>query len=229
MLVLFGNRNNANTTFTMPIVTGDNAPDITLTPTFRPRTRTSPTPNRRRPAVVRGANVPLRRGPGSHYHLNRRVTRGTQVTIIHLGRNNWRYVQLSNGTRGWMQSSQLTAFTTNGVISNPNVRVLGRQGNWSRVLVGNQVGWIQNARLRANNPTSRVAWHGVDLYRVPYGRRVTGVSRGTRVSVLSEVGFRGTYRQNGWRGMSNGRWNRSWSRVRLPNGRTGWVLASSFD
>jgi len=292
----FGNRNSARTTFRMPNHSATwNPSNVTLTPTFRQRVATSPTINRRLPAVVRNANVPLRRGPGANFHLSQRIGRGTTVTILHHGRNNWRYVQITGGRRGWIQANQLTQVRTSGIITRPNVsfrrgpglsgnsnrqirrvalnttvtilgttrdlrwtqiqignttgwvesrhvgettqagrtnqriafrrgpgtnfgtirtlnnntnlRILGRQGNWSRVRVGNTTGWIQTSRVRVNTPTQRVtgSW-GATLYRGPQVLRADSsrLNGGTRVTVLARY--------------------RNWSRVRLGNGRTGWVL-----
>jgi len=120
--------------------------------------------------IVRAARVPLRAGANSGrtiMHLNR------NATIIILGTNgnrSWTQVRVGRRT-GWVRTSQIRAATpsartrtqlqlrqgpgasfarlaNNRVNRNARVIIIGRQGNWSHIRIGNRTGWVQTNQLR---------------------------------------------------------------------------------
>jgi len=220
--VRFSNARSATTTITMP------SRNATVRAVFVPRVAANPASNIRRSGTIRNANVPLRRGPGGAYHLNRRLRRGQQITVLNNGRNGWRFVQVgTSGVRGWVRSNQIAEITTAGIVignrvpmrtsansgttlarlnRNTTITILGvnANGRWTQVRVGRQTGWVQTSGIRTT-PFARTR-RQVQLRRGPshsFSRPVNSrVNQNVRVIVLARQG--------------------NWSRIRVGN-RIGWV------
>ena len=172
----FGNRNRANTTFTMPM----SGVNVTLTPIFRRRRAANLSTNFSQRAFVRSGNTAFRSGPGNRYYLNGRLPIGTEIRVRNLGRNGWRFVEVRSGSRrgqrGWVPTSRLsvvrseaavirdrapfrrgpgTSGTANRVISRlpmgRMVNILGTtaNGGWTLIQNGQRQGWIRSNQLRA--------------------------------------------------------------------------------
>jgi len=99
--VTITNRTNRTTaSFRMPASGAVNVRAV-----YERRTAPNPRANRRQRMYLRNATA-FRRGPGNSYHLQGSRARGTRATVLHNGRNGWRFVQIGN-TRGWVRSNQL--------------------------------------------------------------------------------------------------------------------------
>ena len=223
--VTFANARSATTTMTMP------ARNATVTATFVRRTAANPTINRRRPGVIRNVNVPLRRGPGTAYHLNRRLPRGQQITVLNNGRNGWRFVQVGTGNvRGWIQTSQITEITSFGIVTGTNVpmragvnsgaimtrlsrnasiTILGTNGNrtWTQVRTGSRTGWVRTNQIRTLNRPGRTT-------RRIAMRRGPGTTFGTVRTLNNNTTLQVLGRQG------------NWMRIRAGN-QTGWVQTNA--
>ena len=109
----------------------------------------------------------LRREPNSASSSVRSLSRNARIHII-ANHGNWTQIRAGNHT-GWVRTNAIqtahisararrqTAFRTRPssgasrirtVNQNAQITVLGRHGNWSRVRIGNQFGWIRTSDIR---------------------------------------------------------------------------------
>jgi len=127
--------------------------------------------------AVMNHSVPLRSGPSANHASLGNLTRGTRVTVVGTSANGqWTRIRVGNNT-GWVNSTRLNdlrLFATStaavplrgGAGSNfaqigsvprgANLRFLGQSGDWARVQVGSNVGWIRTERMSAVVQTRRV-------------------------------------------------------------------------
>ena len=179
--------------------------------------------------IVTDTRVPMRAGVNSGATLNH-LNRNANITILGTNANrSWTQVRTSNQT-GWVRTNQIrtivqpgrtryrTAFrrgpgtgfgTIRTLRNNTSFQVLGRRGNWLRVRIGNQTGWIGRSAARSI-PAARTR-HQAHLRQGPgnsFARTSSNsIGRNARVTVLA--------RQGGW------------SRIRVGN-RTGWVRTNQL-
>ena len=121
-------------------------------------------------ATVRNNRVALRARANGGATLTR-LRRNVNVTILATNANrSWTQIRVGHRT-GWVRTNQLRTVTPSartrrqinlqtgpgsnfGRISNSRVnrnarvRVLGRQGNWSRIRIGSRTGWVRTNQLR---------------------------------------------------------------------------------
>jgi uncharacterized protein YgiM (DUF1202 family) len=119
---------------------------------------------------VRRNNVRLRARVNGGSTLTR-LSRNTNITILATNANrSWTQIRVGRRT-GWVRTNEIRTVTPSArtrrqiqlrqgpgssfsrisnsrVNQNTRVRVLGRQGSWSRVRVGNRTGWVQTNQLR---------------------------------------------------------------------------------
>ena len=192
-----------------------------------PRVAANPTVNMRRTGIIRNNTVALRRGPGAAYQFTRNLSRGQQVTILNLGRANWRFVQVGSGNvRGWVQMSQITETTTFGIVTgdrvplragansgaqltrlrrNASLTILGTNasGNWTQVRAGSRTGWVQTRQIRTITQPRRTR-RRIALRQGP----------GSNFGTIRTLSNRASIQVLGRQG--------NWVQVRAGN-RTGWV------
>jgi uncharacterized protein YgiM (DUF1202 family) len=120
--------------------------------------------------TVRVNNVRLRARANGGSTLTR-LSRNANITILATNANrSWTQIRVGRRT-GWVRTSQIRTITPTSrtrrqiqllqgpgssfsrisnsrVNQNARVRVLGRQGNWSRVRIGNRTGWVRTNQLR---------------------------------------------------------------------------------
>ena len=185
-----------------------------------------------RSGITRNSNVRLRAGAGTNHEVIRTLSRGTNVMM--LGRSgNWTRVRIGS-QEGWISTRLITPISRPGVTRGSvnlrrgagtnhdlirtvsrgiNVTILGRSsnGNWTRVRVGSQTGWM-STRLVATVTRPAVTVASSTALRTGNGTNYSPVrtlSRGTNVTIL---------------GVSS---TGNWTRVRVGFQR-GWVRTQSI-
>ena len=120
--------------------------------------------------TVRARRVPMRAGANRGRTL-RHLDRNTNIIILGTNANrSWTQVRVGRRT-GWVRTSGIRTVTpsararrqlqlrqgpgtsfarpaNNQVNRNVRVTIIGRQGNWSRIRIGNRTGWVQTSGLR---------------------------------------------------------------------------------
>lgn len=61
---------------------------------------------------INGSGVRLRKGPGTSYDIIKELSYGTTLTILEKTSSSWYYVQLSDGTKGYVSSDYVDSRTT---------------------------------------------------------------------------------------------------------------------
>lgn len=147
--------------------------------------------------IVSGLNV--RAGPGMGYGVRTVIPKGTTVTII-VRWNRWTKIQTPSGVVGWVVNYGITRPGGSVQSSSQKVQV-------SKPTAPARAGAPAKSGYRAA-ATTKVSVSGLRVHTAPSlgAPIVTTLYQGQRVVVLKRVG--------------------AWLHVRLPNGATGWILAS---
>jgi len=175
---------------------------------------------------VMNHSVPLRSGPGTSHAPLRTVTRGTRVTVLGVSNTgNWTRIRIGNDI-GWVSTNRLnhlrvsavsnaavvlrggpgTNFSQVGnVARGANLHFIGQSGDWVRVRVGNNTGWIRENRMTAVSSTRRTT-ASVPLRSGPG----TNHSQVRNVANNAQVTALGTSRSG------------EWTHIRVGND-VGWV------
>lgn len=176
------------------------------------------------------ANAEFRVGPGTAHPSMRRLTRDTELEIIGTITNgNWRLARIGNQL-GWVYGGRVRGISRSGAIStataefrqgpgtaHASMRRLTRgieleiigsssNGNWHRVRIGNQLGWVYGGRVHRVRHLGTVSTANAE-FRVGPGTAHASMRRLTRGTELEMIGA-----------TANGNWHR----VRIGN-EIGWV------
>ena len=188
-----------------------------------------------RSGVTRGSRVKLRAGAGTNHTIIRTLSQGTNVMIIGKSSNgNWTKVRVGTRT-GWVSTRLVTLINRTGITkSSANLRrgagtnhavirnvakgtkvtILGvsKTGNWTRVRVGAQVGWISTQAVKTTTH-SGVKVKSKTALRTGNGVNYSSIRtlpKGTKVTILGKS--------------SSG----NWTFVRVGKKR-GWVNSRSIQ
>jgi len=177
--------------------------------------------------AVMNHNVPLRSGPGANHDALRNLTRGTRVTVLGVSTSGqWTRIRIGNDI-GWVATHRLNNLRVSAVANasvplrggpsanftqvgnvtrGANLHFLGQSGDWVRVRVGNNTGWIRSDRMSTVTTTRRVT-ASVPLRSGPGAShaQVRTVANNAQVTVF------GTSRSG------------DWSHIRVGND-VGWVM-----
>ncbi len=63
---------------------------------------------------INGSNVRIRKGPGTSYDIIDELSYGTELTVIDKTNSSWYYVQLNDGTKGYVASDYITSRVSSG-------------------------------------------------------------------------------------------------------------------